>query len=103
MYLTVKKCSEAIEEREDCKVAKVLLIPSEESLYRTWTMRGLSQLKNWMPRLSFYLSYYEYMYMLGVGQWRFMQRYVMEHFVFPGNTDFTADDLGAKCHSCISL
>ena len=35
MYLTVKKCSEAIEEREDCKVAKVLFIPSEESLYRT--------------------------------------------------------------------
>ena len=72
MYLIVKKCSEAIEEREDdCKVAKVLLIPSEESLYRMWTMRGLSQLKNWMPRLSFYLSYYEYMYMLGVGQWRY--------------------------------
>ena len=36
MYLTVKKCSEATEERENgCKVAKVLLIPSEESLYRT--------------------------------------------------------------------
>ena len=36
MYLTVKKCSKAIEEREDdCKVAEVLLIPSEESLYRT--------------------------------------------------------------------
>ena len=30
-------------------------------------------------------------YMLGVHQWRHLA-YVMEHFVFPGNIDFAADD-----------
>ena len=65
-------------------------------------MRGLSQLKNGCPVfLSIFLTMNTCTCLVSAND--VMQRYVMEHFVFPGNTDFTADDLGAKCHSCTSL
>ena len=55
------------------------------------TARGLSQIQNSMPHKSVNICL--------VSCNDVMSRLVMEHFAFPGNLDFAADDQGA--FSCI--
>ena len=51
------------------------------------TARGLSQLQNSMPHKSMNICL--------VSANDVMWRFVMDHFAFPGNIDFAADDQGA--------